>query len=196
MSVGQRSTDSSGATMELCCSTDMNHYLSKGHIFIPSDATTESVVSSSSKQFSTGSPTVISSSMSSGGTMSCVTSTFNGSPRCRNSDQSPSDSHSSRQSSNISQLAEVGASNSNNRVGSPTSDCHRKRHGASDGNVSNESSVNSMLESLRWERECSDEEREKERIKVYKANRRKRYENALEERKAQLISRAPYYACK
>ena len=54
-----------------------------------------------------------------------------------------------------------------------------------------------MLESLRWERECSDEEREKERIKQYKANRRKRYENALEERKTQIIStRAPYYACR
>ena len=54
-----------------------------------------------------------------------------------------------------------------------------------------------MLESLRWERECSDEEREKERIKQYKANRRKRYENALEERKTQIITtRAPYYACR
>ena len=51
-----------------------------------------------------------------------------------------------------------------------------------------------VLESLRWERECSDEEREKERIKQYKANRRKRYENALEERKTQIIT--PYYACR
>lgn len=64
------------------------------------------------------------------------------------------------------------------------------------GGVSKDPSVSSMLESLRWERECSDEEREKERIKQYKANRRKRYENALEERKTQIISRAPYYACR
>ena len=62
-----------------------------------------------------------------------------------------------------------------------------------EGGISKEPSVSSMLESLRWERECSDEEREKERIKLYKANRRKRYENALEERKAH-ISRSPYYA--
>ena len=63
--------------------------------------------------------------------------------------------------------------------------------------VSNDPSVSSMLESLRWERECSDEEREKERIKQYKANRRKRYENALEERKTQIITtKAPYYACR
>lgn len=65
-----------------------------------------------------------------------------------------------------------------------------------EGGVSKDPSVSSMLESLRWERECSDEEREKERIKQYKANRRKRYENALEERKTQIISRAPYYACR
>ena len=42
------------------------------------------------------------------------------------------------------------------------------------------------LESLRWEHEYSDEEKEKERIEVYKENRRKRYESALAERRAQL----------
>jgi len=36
-----------------------------------------------------------------------------------------------------------------------------------------------MVESLRWEKQYSDEEKETERIEVYKANRRKRYENAL-----------------
>lgn len=46
--------------------------------------------------------------------------------------------------------------------------------------------ASSWLESLRWEQECSDEEREQARIEVYKANRRKRYENALEERRAEI----------
>ena len=31
------------------------------------------------------------------------------------------------------------------------------------------------IESLRWNRECSDEERERERVEEYKRNRRKRY---------------------
>ena len=48
------------------------------------------------------------------------------------------------------------------------------------------SSVCSVLESLRWDQEYSDEEKEKERIELYKENRRKRYENALAEKKAQL----------
>ena len=92
-----------------------------------------------------------------------------------------------------------GGSDSNDKVTpckcNPDGDCDtvgRRREGM----VSNDPSVSSMLESLRWERECSDEEREKERIKQYKANRRKRYENALEERKTQIITRAPYYACR
>jgi len=55
-----------------------------------------------------------------------------------------------------------------------------------------------MVESLRWEKQYSDEEKETERIEVYKANRRKRYENALEERRKQLVMtdtrRHPYYA--
>lgn len=41
-------------------------------------------------------------------------------------------------------------------------------------------------DSLRWDHECSDEEKEKERIEIYKENRRKRYENALLEKKAAL----------
>lgn len=41
--------------------------------------------------------------------------------------------------------------------------------------------------SLRWEDQCSDEEKEKERIEVYKENRRKRYQAALEERKARSL---------
>ena len=69
-----------------------------------------------------------------------------------------------------------------------------------EGMVSNDPSVSSMLESLRWERECSDEERE-ERIKQYKLKQiggkdiNNYYGNALEERKTQIITRAPYYAC-
>lgn len=58
-------------------------------------------------------------------------------------------------------------------------------------------SVDQALESLRWEQECSDEEKERERIEVYKENRRKRYENALAEKKAQLSlhtsNRVKYY---
>ena len=53
------------------------------------------------------------------------------------------------------------------------------------------------LESLRWENPCLDEEKEKERIEIYKVNRRKRYENAMEEKKAQLslctTNKAKYY---
>lgn len=52
-------------------------------------------------------------------------------------------------------------------------------------------------ESLRWEDKCSDVEKEKERIEIYKENRRKRYEKALEERKAHLslqtTNRVKYY---
>ena len=47
-------------------------------------------------------------------------------------------------------------------------------------------SIDLALESLRWEQEYSDEEKEKERIEIYKENRRKRYENALAKKKAQL----------
>lgn len=48
------------------------------------------------------------------------------------------------------------------------------------------------VESLRWDQELSDEEKEKERIEIYKENRRKRYENALAEKKAQLPLTATY----
>ena len=52
-------------------------------------------------------------------------------------------------------------------------------------------------ESLRWEDKCSDAEKEKERLELYKENRRKRYEKALEERKAHLslqtTNRVKYY---
>ena len=51
----------------------------------------------------------------------------------------------------------------------------------------------SLVESLRWEDECSDEEQERGRIETYKENRRKRYENALQERRAQIAKRNPYY---
>ena len=63
----------------------------------------------------------------------------------------------------------------------------------SSGCISNDPSVSSM-ESLRWEQQYSDEEKEKERIEVYKANRRKRYENALKERRNHIDqTRQPYY---
>lgn len=53
-----------------------------------------------------------------------------------------------------------------------------------------DSAVCSMLESLRWEHELSDEEAEKARLEIYKENRRKRYQAALEQQKARLTSRA------
>jgi hypothetical protein len=86
-----------------------------------------------------------------------------------------------------------GSSDSKNKVTPCNPDGDYDTIGQREGVVSNDPSVSSMLESLRWERECSDEEREMERIREYKANRRKRYENALEERKTQIITRAPYY---
>ena len=60
--------------------------------------------------------------------------------------------------------------------------------------VTTDASTCSVLESLRWEKECSDEEKERERIEQYKANRRKRYENALEERRTNTVAaRKPSY---
>lgn len=57
-------------------------------------------------------------------------------------------------------------------------------------NISRDCAMEVVPESLRWDRECSDEETERKRIEIYKENRRKRYENALAERKAQLSLRA------
>lgn len=78
---------------------------------------------------------------------------------------------------------------------SPVSSCCEER--STDAKVCKAGSVDLTLESLRWEQECSDEEKEKERIEIYKENRRRRYENALEERKAQLslrtTDRVKYY---
>lgn len=52
------------------------------------------------------------------------------------------------------------------------------------------SGVCSMLESLRWDHALSDEEAEKVRLEVYKTNRRKRYQTALErQQKPALITR-------
>ncbi len=44
----------------------------------------------------------------------------------------------------------------------------------------------------RWSAACSDEEQEKQRLEVYKENRRKRYESALEQ-KLSKIPRNDYY---
>ena len=50
--------------------------------------------------------------------------------------------------------------------------------------------VCSMLESLRWDHALLDEEAEKARLEVYKTNRRKRYQTALEkQQKPVLITR-------
>ena len=64
------------------------------------------------------------------------------------------------------------------------------------GNVTKDSSGKDARESLRWEQECSDEEREEERIELYKENRRKRYLNVLDEHKSKLSERTrQFYVC-
>ena len=194
MSVGQRSTDtcSSAAAMDLDLSSQ------KGH-----NCTANSV--GSHMPFSTSNSTFVSTSSSNAGTYSLteISTASYGSHTCGSSDQSPNDFKSlCRQNHNTSYTSrseDVLSCGSNNQefVGSP--DHHHvklKDDRANHSGVSKDPSVSSMLESLRWEREYSDEEREQERIKVYKANRRRRYENALEERKTQMISKAPYYACR
>ena len=50
--------------------------------------------------------------------------------------------------------------------------------------VYQDSQTELAVETLRWEEELSDEEKEKERIEIYKKNRRQRYMNALMEEKA------------
>ena len=45
----------------------------------------------------------------------------------------------------------------------------------------------------RWTHMCSDEEQEQQRLEVYKENRRKRYQNALEE-KLSTLPRTAYYS--
>lgn len=41
--------------------------------------------------------------------------------------------------------------------------------------------LSATQESLRWENQCSDEEKERKRIEVYKSNRRKRYKRHFRE---------------
>lgn len=48
-------------------------------------------------------------------------------------------------------------------------------------------------ESLRWENQCSDEEKERERIEVYKNNRRKRYIRHFRELHHHQSSSKPFY---
>lgn len=55
------------------------------------------------------------------------------------------------------------------------------------------SALSSMQESLRWENQCSDEEKERERIEVYKSNRRKRYNKKLRELQHLPSPPNPYY---
>ena len=55
------------------------------------------------------------------------------------------------------------------------------------------SPLSSVQESLRWDNECSDEEKEKDRIEVYKTNRRKRYNNLLKEIAQSMPPPNPYY---
>ena len=223
MSVGQRSTDSSAAAMELSLSgastnlellnppssslgtipsskgtyTHHTPIVTSASIFPPSASTCTSTFVSSSTSTSTSSP---------GTDISMTTTTYAGSSVISRQSSCISSSLCTRPSGGYNTSYTLTSRSSNTSCGSdsndkvtpcnPDSDCDtvgRRREGM----VSNDPSVSSMLESLRWERECSDEEREKERIKQYKANRRKRYENALEERKTQIITtRAPYYACR
>lgn len=96
--------------------------------------------------------------------------------------------------SNCSNLS-VTTNTSSISSATPTSQSLAEHSG---GGIAKDLSESYMVESLRWEKQCSDEEKEIERIEVYKANRRKRYENALEERRKQLVltdtRRHPYYA--
>ena len=217
MSIGQRSTDSCSATaMEISqCSSEArgearpNPLMSKHHSFPQSVATSSSVAST--VPLSTSASTFVSTT-SSAGTGTCVVTgspSSNESPVCTNSEQSSNSSQ--RRSFNTSYTltsrsdnADLSVCSSNDQVPlctpNDSGDCvqcsvHEAQGGRREG-VSKDASVSSMLESLRWEQECSDEEKEKERIKEYKANRRKRYENALEERKTQIITKTPYYACR
>lgn len=66
---------------------------------------------------------------------------------------------------------------------SPTDDSTRQQpnHLTSHSDITTESTI----DSLRWSNVCSDEEKELERIKLYKENRRKRYEDALQQRRTQ-----------
>lgn len=208
MSVGQRSTDSSAAAMELSSGASTNTELlnppclsltsSKGNTYIhtstsadlfPTSASTSTCVSSTS---SPGTDITMNSSTTTYAGSSGISrqSSYMSNSSCRQSGYNTSYTLTSR-SGHAS-----GSSANNDKVTlcNPDGDCETV--GRREGDISKDPSVSSMLESLRWERECSDEEREKERIKQYKANRRKRYENALEERKTQIISRAPYYACR
>lgn len=50
---------------------------------------------------------------------------------------------------------------------------------------------NAHEESLRWENQCSDEEKERERIELYKRNRQKRYGKQF--RSQQLPQCNPFY---
>lgn len=218
MSVGQRSTDGSAAAMEVCAGeanadADLNpqpvSLSSKKQSFPQSVSTSTSMASS--LPLSTSASTFNSSASSAGTPLvnqSCTSS--DGSPiTSRNSDQflmscgasSLSHKQSCSTSHAVTLKSPVNNSDScktSHQVSIPegSTECGCEIKESKTDVVSTNPSVSSMLESLRWERECSDEEREKERIKLYKANRRKRYENALEERKTQIISRAPYYSCR
>ena len=204
MSVGQRSTESSAAAMELSSGASTNTELinppslpsSKGYTFTRTSGSVDTFsvsTSTSTCVSSTSSPgmdiTINSNTTNYAGSSgisrqsSCMSSSL-----CRQSGYNTSYTLTSRSPSDSS------ANNDKVSLSNPDGDC--KTVGRGEGDISKDPSVSSMLESLRWEKECSDEEREKERIKEYKANRRKRYENALEERKTQIISRAPYYACR
>lgn len=93
------------------------------------------------------------------------------------------DPHSSNSAPNITKMTQVSSSVAGPRTAVTATVCGRD---SSFKDIHKKQSIDLALESLRWEHEYSDEEKEKERIEVYKENRRKRYENALAERKAQL----------
>lgn len=68
-----------------------------------------------------------------------------------------------------------------------------EHHKPASGSSTDSSAELTTLESLRWERECSDEEKEKERIEIYKDNRRKRYENAKSQLSLHTSNKVKYY---
>ena len=78
------------------------------------------------------------------------------------------------------------------RTTSQEDDCQPVSEGSGcDHTHTSDKDTSVHVESLRWENQCSDEDEEKQRIEVYKENRRKRYEKALEERKARLSHCTP-----
>ena len=201
MSIGQRSRDSSAAAMELSSGASSNNTEAPNSVS-SSLSKRCSYAHTLAKMVATSASTSTSVSTSTSSPETDVTMTIcDGGSRLRG--RFPSASNSlDRQSYSMRYTWNPRSAGNTTDSSAPFDQATRSSTdgdcdviGQREGGMSEDSSVSAMPESLRWERECSDEEREKERVKQYKANRRKRYENALEERKTRVITRTPYYVC-